>query len=104
MSNPAQFLEGIDLGNGWKVLKKTSPGPLATGGHFSVGYIAEHNSGKTGFLKALDFSAAFQSQDVSRALQELTTAYNFERDLLYKCKNNKMHRIVTPLTDGTIDT
>lgn len=103
MANPARCLEGIDLGNGWKVEKIVSPGPQATGGHFSVGYVVVDENGNEGFLKALDFSAAFQSQDVTRALQDLTTAYNFERDLLIKCRNKDMRRIVTPLTDGKVN-
>jgi serine/threonine protein kinase len=103
MANPAQNLAGEDLGNGWKVIRKVDPGVQATGGHFSVGYIVSNATGREAFMKALDFSAAFQAQDVSRALQDMTSAYNFERDLLNKCRNRKMNRVVTPLADGNIN-
>ena len=32
----------------------------------------------------------------------MTTAYNFERDLLFKCRDRRLNRIVLPLADGTI--
>jgi hypothetical protein len=96
MGNPAQFLVDVELEGGWKVIQKVEPGPLATGGRFSVGYIVQRSDGKKAYLKALDFSAAFQQPDFPRALEDMTSAYNFERDLLKKCKTRKMHRIVTP--------
>lgn len=102
MSNPAQLLLGYELEGGWKVIQKVDPGPLATGGHFSVGYLVKRSDGKDGYLKALDFSAAFQEADVARALEAMTRAYNFERDLLNKCRDRKMKRVVTPLADGTL--
>jgi hypothetical protein len=51
---PAKQLVNVDLPNGWKVLKEATRKPNATGGHFSVGYIAENKDGRKGFLKALD--------------------------------------------------
>jgi serine/threonine protein kinase len=100
--NPADCLENEDLGNGWRVMKKIKPHPASTGGHFSVGYTVQHEvSGKVAFLKALDFTAAFQARDFARELQAMTAAFNFERDLLAKCDRNHMRRILTPLADGT---
>jgi hypothetical protein len=99
--NPAECLEGENLGNGWLVLKRITPHPASTGGHFSFGYeVQHHETGKTAFLKALDFMDAFNAPDFPRRLQELTTAYNFERDLLAKCNKHHMKRILTPLADG----
>jgi serine/threonine protein kinase len=62
----------------------------------------EHQSGRQGYLKALDFSMAFQAPDLARELQAMTAAYNFERDLLAKCKDRRLDRVVTPLADGTV--
>ena len=99
---PAEHLKGLNLNAGWIVLHQITPPPHSTGGHFSVGYLVEHESGKRGYLKALDFSGAFQSPDPARTLQAMTEAYNFERDLLAKCKDQQLRRVVTPLTDGTV--
>ncbi|MBU1702311.1 MAG: hypothetical protein KJ970_09700 [Candidatus Eisenbacteria bacterium] len=99
---PAECLAGLTLDGGWKVIQQITPPPHATGGHFSVGYIVEDPTGRRAFLKALDFTKAFQAPDFARELQAMTAAYNFERDLLSKCVVHKLHRVVTPLADGTV--
>ena len=82
---PSESLLGPVLDGGWHVTEQISKTPHATGGRFSTGYKVV-NGAKTAYLKALDFSAAFSSSDVPRELQVLSEAYNFERDLCYKCK------------------
>jgi serine/threonine protein kinase len=101
-SSPADKLEGMDLPNGWKVLGHVRKKPGATGGYFSVGYKVRHESGREAFLKALDFSRALGSRDPARELQELTETFNFERDLLAKCKEKNLDRVVKALEDGTV--
>lgn len=98
---PAEKLEGEELPNGWTVLDIVSKKPGATGGYFSVGYKVQHADGRICFLKALDWSEAFHSEDPPRKMQELTQTYNFERDLLAKCKDNNLDRVVRALEDGT---
>ena len=99
---PAESLVGVDLGNGWHVDEMIRPIPESTGGHFSVGYKVSHSSGTSAFMKALDYSAAFHSNDPARALQAMTAAYNFERDLLAKCRTRSLRRVTTPLADGGV--
>ncbi|MBU8921214.1 MAG: protein kinase [Bacteroidales bacterium] len=100
---PSECLEGLSLHGGWKVKSIIRRLPNSTGGHFSIGYLVEDSTGREAFLKALDFSGAFQSPDPPRKLQAMTTAYNFERDLLAKCENRSLRRIVTPISDGTVN-
>ncbi len=71
---PAECIKGLNLADGWIVIDQISPPPHATGGHFSIGYLVEHKTGTRGYLKALDFSGAFQSSDPSRTLQAMTEA------------------------------
>ena len=59
-SNPADSLEGVNLGNGWTVKEKIVRKPTSTGGCFSVGYKVVDSEGKVAFLKALDFSEALR--------------------------------------------
>lgn len=104
MSIPAHMLSGLDLGNGWKVGGFVHKPQGATGGNFSSGYeVTETATGRKGFLKALDFSGALQSNDPPRALQSMTEAYNFERDVLNKCRDRRLDKVVHPILDGTVN-
>lgn len=99
---PAYFMEGVELANGWKVLKRyVAASKKHSGGYFSVGYLAQASNGNNGFLKAIDYNWAFKSNDPSRDLQIATSAYNFERDVLEICKEARMNRIVKSITYGT---
>jgi len=102
-NNPADSLEGVDLGNGWKVLEKITRKPNSTGGCFSIGYKVRDKEGREAFLKALDFSEALQDPDQVNALKRATILFTFERDLLSKCKDRKLSRVLTPITDGKVN-
>lgn len=97
--NPAGSLLGITLDNGWVVKEFVKKKPEDTGGHFSVCYIVEREKQRA-FLKALDLSFAFEQSDFISAINDLTTAFIFERDLLYKCKSNHLSKIVSPIEHG----
>lgn len=99
---PAEMLAGRQLDGGWTVIGRIYRNDQATGGHFSVGYHVRHESGKEGFLKALDFSECFLDQDPPRALELATTAFNFERRILRNCRDKRLSRIASAITDGTI--
>ena len=103
ISRPAALLEGLELGDGWLAGKRIEKSADATGGNFSCGYLAKHESGRLGFVKALDFSMAFQEVDTSKALERLTSNFNFERDLLDLCTDKRLNRIVTPLFSGGVN-
>jgi serine/threonine protein kinase len=100
---PAAKLAGITLNNGWEVVELLQKLPGATGGHFSLGYKIKNTDGRTAFLKALDFSRAFQSADPARSLQELTETFNFERDLLQRCNAKNLDRVVRAIEEGNVE-
>lgn len=103
MAVPAHMLSNLDLGNGWKVGGFVHKPQGATGGNFSSGYeVTETATGRKGFLKALDFSSALQSADPAKELQAMTAAYNFERDVLHKCRSRKLDKVVHPIADGAV--
>jgi serine/threonine protein kinase len=95
----AEQLQGMKLDGGWTVGKMVTHKP-SSGGMFSVPYIVTDSKGKEHFLKALDFSDAFSKPDPARALQELTSAYNHERDILEHCKQRNLSRVVVAVTHG----
>jgi hypothetical protein len=102
--SPAEKLTGLTLKDGWRVTERLLRPSGATGGHFSVGYKVRNATDQEAFLKALDYSEALKSPDAARALQSLTSAYNFERDLLRRCAERRLSRVVEVLADGSIST
>lgn len=100
MVSAASQLLGLTLEGGWKVVSPLTKHKGGTGGNFSVGYIVENGDGKKAFLKALDYSKALRAPDPARALEALTKAFNFERDVLNKCRG--LDRVVTALADGSV--
>lgn len=100
--NPAEMLEGKILQGGWKVLNRVDRHERATGGFFSVGYIVKAKDGTIGFLKALDYSKAFEYEDPPSMMQWITSAFNYERDILKKCGENRLSNVVMALDDGKI--
>jgi serine/threonine protein kinase len=92
----------MNLPGGWKVVEKVASGPAATGGCFSQGYVVEGADGQRAFLKALDYSWALQSEDPAMVLQAMTAAYLFERDVLRRCGERGLDRVVRAITDGTV--
>lgn len=100
--NAANSLLGTTLTNGWKVIKKLEPKEGATGGFFSVCYIV-NNGEQDAFLKALNFQAFFQlfkGRPIVEILNEQTNAYKYERDLLLRCKNNRLSKVSMVLDEG----
>jgi len=104
MIRPAEELEGKTLRGGWKVVKKLVPRPTATGGNFSTGYLVEQEeSGLRGFLKAMDYSAAFESSDTIDVMKLMADSYTFERDICLKCRDARMKRVVQAIDYGTYE-
>ncbi len=97
----AEHLLGLSLNGDWTVTKKIAHTP-SSGGMFSVPYLVRDGAGQEHFLKALDFSDAFGKPDPARALQDLTSAYNHERDILEHCRNRGLSRVVVAVTHGYV--
>lgn len=95
---PAKRLSGVTLDHGWIVGNRMPITHDATGGNFSIPYTASRN-GHTVFLKAMDYTAALHEADPAKALQSMTEAFIFERDLLNRCK--RLSRVVRMLDHGT---
>jgi eukaryotic-like serine/threonine-protein kinase len=97
---PAEQLKGLQLGE-WLVVEEAARRPNGTGGHFSKGYIVEHQDGRRGFLKALDYTVAMQQPNTAEVLLAMTQAYVFEKTLCEKC--NHLSRIARAIGGGDID-
>lgn len=99
----ASRLCGMILSEGWKVARAIPRTAGATGGHFSFGYEVEAEDGtKRAFLKALDYSSALRSPDPAAALNAMTSAFIFERNVLQQCRTRRLDRIVTAMSSGKV--
>ena len=99
-NSPAWRLEGSKLNEGWEVVRLIKRPEELTGASFSVGYEVACTDGRRGFLKALDYSGALRMPDPVDALQKMTTAYLFERDLLRACAARGLDRVVYSIAAG----
>jgi serine/threonine protein kinase len=98
---PAEQLEGRVLGDGWRVVRRMPRASNATGGWFCVCYEVEREK-RTAFLKALDIHGVLRSspEDVMTVMQQVSTTYNYELELLEACEERQMDRVVRPLDSG----
>lgn len=97
----ACLLEGRRLDDGWEVVSLVDHDGDRSGGACSVGYLARHDSGVMGFVKAFDYAAALDGDDPARELERITSTYNAERDLLEHCGKRGLRRVVRALSSGT---
>lgn len=103
MTDFAYRLEGLTLPGGWKVAKRLTRSPEATGGNFSVGYEVVDPAGRAAFLKAIDIARAFnQPVGFVTALAQITSAHRDECALLTICRDGKMDRVVWSVAEGEV--
>jgi eukaryotic-like serine/threonine-protein kinase len=102
--NAAYALEGQLLANGWKVTKIITKPSYGSGGFFSVCYHVS-NGNQNAFLKALNFAAFFsmmQTNDITAVIQEQTRAYEYEKNVLNRCRNRRLSKVATIIDEGQI--
>lgn len=102
MIPPAQKLSGLTLDGGWKVGERFRLDQVTTGGNFSCNYELTNRHGQKAFLKALDYSLALSREDQASVLQAMLNAYLFERDILGKCAERRMDRVVQSIGFGSV--
>ncbi|MDY0885379.1 protein kinase [Dongia soli] len=99
----AEKLEGMTLSGGWKVTKHLARRPNGSGGMFSHSYEVE-KSDKRGFLKAFDFTDAFEpGAETIELLQILISAYHHEREILAHCRERRLSNVVLAIEHGNVD-
>lgn len=98
----ASKLLGLVLLNEWKVTRHLARSPDATGGTFSESYEVR-NGDRVGFLKAFDFSRAFEPDvDTTKRIEELVQDFNHEREVLSHCGNRRMSHVVVAIDHGSV--
>src|SRR4051794_30470638 len=99
---PAEQLTGHKLSTGWTVLKLATKKPTATGGHFSTGYIVQHEDGRTGFLKAMDYTEALSAFDTPTMMKVMSESYLFEKNICQACKDSHLSHVTHAIEHGSI--
>lgn len=99
--NLAKSLKGMRIGK-WLVIESVQ-NKDSSGGNFSTGYIVEDDTGRTGFLKALDYSSAFDTRNTAETLNSMTSAFLFEKTLLQQCDNNGLRYVIKIIDGGSFE-
>ena len=93
----AEKLVGYVFKTGWKVLRVHQRKDNGTGGIYSMCFDVEKD-GEVCFMKALDFDAHMRKPEADgnpvKALEIMTSQYNYEYELSEKCKSGNLDRIV----------
>ena len=98
----AARLQNLILDGGWRVIEHIDRPEYSTGGTFSHSYLAEKD-GRIAFVKAFDFSEAFEpGADTLRILNLLTASYEHERDVLEHCRGRRLSNVAIAIDHGHI--
>lgn len=103
MAKAAEELVGLTLAGGWTVTRSLGRPVGGSGGFFSQAYEAV-NDGKTAFVKALDFSKAFEpGKETLEELGRFIAAFQNERDVLDHCSGRRLSHVSLAIAHGFVD-
>ena len=98
----AARLSGLTLSDGWRLTEHIKHSPYSTGGTFSHSYLATKD-GMMAFVKAFDFSHAFEPDaDTLEILNLLTASYEHERDVLEHCRGRRLSNVAIAIGHGHV--
>ena len=101
MTASARLL-GLTLDDDWLVFEGVARPAQSTGGTFSHSYLARKGN-RIGFVKAFDFSSAFEpGADTLGRLSLLTASYEHERDVLEHCRGRRLSHVVVAISNGEV--
>jgi serine/threonine protein kinase len=90
-------MKGAKLPGGWVVGER-----IGAGRSRSVGYLVTGPNGEKAFLKAFDFSRAYEAKDTLAAIDKIDSSIRHEFGLVEMCAKSKMSRVVRGLAQGKI--
>jgi len=94
---------GRELENGWRVVDRVPQQHNQTGGVFSVCYHVADANGRRAFLKALNIRKAIETEGpLADQMKAFFDAYVFERDLLARCRDSGIRRVIRLLDHGEV--
>ncbi|HDZ47065.1 hypothetical protein LCGC14_0154420 [marine sediment metagenome] len=96
---PSTSLVGKSTPCGWCVVKMITTSQTS-GGNFCTRYLVESQNGDIAFMKAMDLTRVMNGS--LEDIQALINEYLFERNILAYCKDEKMSKVVVPLSAGEL--
>ena len=96
---------GQILFDGWVLESPRVRHSAATGGCHSMGFTAKNSDGRRAFVKVMDPTPNINIPENEQLieLEQRLAIFNYERDLLDKCLQQKIKRVVRILNRGTIN-
>lgn len=97
---PSTTLQGYTTPCGWRITEKVNTKQVS-GGNFCARYVVESNEGEVAFMKAMDLTRVFNAS--LEQIQSLIGEYLFEQKILEFCKEQKMSKVVVPMSAGEME-
>jgi len=94
----------IRIENRWEIECQRGICDGATGGKYSAGFVARDADGNFAFVKVLDPSTdrSLPSGERLKDLEERLAIFRYEADLLKKCKDRRVRRVVRLIAEGEL--
>ena len=99
----ADQLVGTLLPSGWKIVERRYVEVDGTGGYRSLGFVAINANDERGFLKILDPRPNTDVEDVLTDLSIRLDTFLYEREIVQKCTERRMSRVIRGIEYGQID-
>lgn len=103
MLRPADLLENITLGTGWKVIGKIPRNKTSDEVQYSICYEVE-KSGQKAFLKAVDLHEASKVGDYFKEIERISSRVNKEKRIAKLCSDFRMKNVVRFIEADTYQT
>jgi len=99
-------LVGLTLSKHWTIVSMKDRGEGATGSMHSYGFVAQHSSGRLGFVKILNPALNCEIEEIEAQLRDLEiriARFRYERDLLKTCVTRNIKKVVRLIEDGVLE-
>lgn len=103
MDTDARDLIGKSLKNNWVIDRPHLSYSGATGGTHCQCYVAKNDIGDEAFVKILNTSIDRENDDPLADLKIRIDKFQYERELIDKCKDLRMNRVVRGIDYGKLD-
>lgn len=103
-STKAYQLTGVTIPGGWLLKERYVKEKKDDRRQFSVQYFAEKD-GKEYFVKVIDIEKALKGRDLTdmtKILEQQLAAFNYEKDLLERCRDRSLSKIVRVIEASAI--
>ena len=97
-------MQGQILEDGWVICGVRAKSLGNTGACHSVGFTVEHPDGRKAFMKVLEPTPdpTLEGREQLKELERRLAVFNYECDLMEKCMNHRIRRVIKAIAQGSI--